>query len=1209
MALSNELISQFVKATQDKEETKKESTAYGKIVKQGDVEYVQLDGSDLLTPISSTTVVKDGDRVIVTIKNHEAIVTGDLTTPSASDKDVKEIGNKISEFEIVVADKVTTQDLEAINAYIEHIKAISGKYEELSAITAEIETLQAKYANMEHITAKDAEIINAEIESLKGEFAEFTQISTEDLEAINAEFDNIVAYNATFTYVSAEVLEAMKANINDLEVNKLDAKSAKITYANIDFSNIKEAAIEKLFTDSGIIKDLIMSDGKVTGELVGVTIKGDLIEGNTLKADKLVILGEDGLYYKLNVDALGETTASSDEKYQNGLDGSVIIAESITAEKVAVDDLVAFGATIGGYRINEHALYSGTKNSVSNTTRGVFLGDDGQVAIGDSNNYLKFFKDANGQYKLEIQASALKFGTGGTTVEDAINEVSNKAIISSVEQFYLSTSPTKLEGGSWSTDQPTWSEGKYIWRRTFITKGDGTTEYQPSANGVCITGNTGSSGNDGKGVKAITKYYLASVVGTVYDPPYIEWDGDISNSDMYGGVYYRVSDLTLSYEEIIGQTVYHYIDGNERSTILTEDRIQELAEGVYIIGEEVIVAKNSFAANDGSIFPSGIYFMYVSASTYISKLTLSMSTMIDGLEGWTTEIQTITPVKKYLWSYESIEYTDGTVTNTDTIIIGVYGKDGAPGPQGEKGETGKTGADGYTPIKGVDYFDGKDGKDGNGITSTTITYQASTSGTTIPTGSWSSTIPTVAAGSYLWTRTVTTYTSGDPTTAYSVGKMGSNGAAGAAGKGIKSAVSTYQTAVDGITIPTGDWMTSIPKTTADKPYLWTRTITTYTDDTTSTAYAIGATPEGIIVGGRNLLLNSSLTQNHDQWTISGDAVEITTIDDIDCTHITGALDTTTLISQDVIDKINLDDLSQTYVYSADVRIDNHVAGTTNPFVKLYFSGYYDDNGTSTWIGATTVSGVSDIKQYNNQGWTRMYWVVKFDKIPTHMSLYIYARDFTGDLYFKKLKLEKGNKATDWTPAPEDVDKDISERATNDDVNEIEEALGNRINEAQTTITALQGIISHLVTDANGGSLMTQTPDGWTFNMSSITGNLEAIQQAMESTNENQKETNEALQKLSDLVDNVVNKTAYVTISTDDNGDPCIELGKTDNAFKVRITNTAIDFLEGSTKIAYANNNTFYSVKIITQQIQIGEGPGFVWQTRANGNMGLTYISG
>lgn len=507
MALSSELISQFVKVTKDEKEPIKETTAYGKIVVKDGKEYVQLDGSELLTPISATTVVNDQDRVMVTIKNHTAIVTGDLTNPSASNKKVQEIGSKISEFEIIIADKVTTKQLEAEIAKIDKViadnfQATNAKFETIEGKVAEIDTIKA---NVVEVSGK-VTVNEASIKTLDANIATFKDVTANKIDAVEGNFNTLNSDYADFKVITTNKLSANEGNITKLQTEKLDAKTAEVTYANIDFSNIGEAAVEKLFSDSGIIKDLIMSDGKVTGELVGVTIKGDLIEGNTVKADKLVIQGEDGLYYKLNVNALGETTASSDEKYQNGLDGSIIVAESITAEKIAVDDLVAFGATIGGYHINNHSLYSGVKNSISNTTRGVYLGDDGQVNIGDSNNYLKFYND-NGTYKLEIQANSIRIGTSGKTVEEAVNEATeaaNSAIIESIEEFYKSTSSTTLSGGSWSTSQPTWTDGTYIWRRTLITYGDGSKKYSPSETGVCITGNTGITGPQGEqGIQGI----------------------------------------------------------------------------------------------------------------------------------------------------------------------------------------------------------------------------------------------------------------------------------------------------------------------------------------------------------------------------------------------------------------------------------------------------------------------------------------------------------------------------------------------------------------------------------------------------------------------------------------------------------------------------------------------------------------------------------
>lgn len=432
MALSNEIVSQFAKLTNGNKETEKEDILYGTVVISDGKKYVRLDGSNMDTPISSTTNIKANDRVMVMIKDHAAIVTGNITSPSADQESVDDLNNKtddisnqVTKFGIIVSYKISTDDITALNATFEAMKAISGKFSELDAVTAEIETLQAKIASVEYLDANDISAINAEIENIQAKFGSFTGVTTEDLNTFNAEITNLTARLGNFTYVSTEVLNAMKATIRDLDTKKLSAEQADLKYANIDFSNIGEAAIEKVFADSGIIKDLVVSGGKITGELVGVTIKGDLIEGNTIKADKLVVKGSDGIYYKLNFE--GGTFSEGEEVPTDGLHGSVIVANSITAEKISVKDLVAFGATIGGFHITNDSLYSGVKSTVDNTTRGIYLDNDGQIAFGDSNSYIKYYQDQNGDYKLEISAGSILIGSSGKNVETIVDDAQSTA--------------------------------------------------------------------------------------------------------------------------------------------------------------------------------------------------------------------------------------------------------------------------------------------------------------------------------------------------------------------------------------------------------------------------------------------------------------------------------------------------------------------------------------------------------------------------------------------------------------------------------------------------------------------------------------------------------------------------------------------------------------------------------------------------------------
>ena len=137
-------------------------------------------------------------------------------------------------------------------------------------------------------------------------------------------------------------------------------------------------------------------------------------------------------------------------------------------------------------------------------------------------------------------------------------------------------------------------------------------------------------------------------------------------------------------------------------------------------------------------------------STTVTYAASSSGTDIPA-SGWDASIPSVS-AGQYLWTRTVITYTDGSSSTSYSV-----------GMMGQTGAAGSTGAS------------------GKGVKSTAITYQKGTSGITAPTGTWASTIPSVAAGEYLWTRTVITYTDNTSSTSYSVGMMGQTGATGATG--------------------------------------------------------------------------------------------------------------------------------------------------------------------------------------------------------------------------------------------------------------------------------------------------------------------------------------------------------------------------------------------------------------------------------------------
>lgn len=278
------------------------------------------------------------------------------------------------------------------------------------------------------------------------------------------------------------------------------------------------------------------------------------------------------------------------------------------------------------------------------------------------------------------------------------------------------------------------------------------------------------------------------------------------------------------------------------------------------------------------------------------------------------------------------------------------------------------------------------------------------------------------SGTYIGT--CVDYTQNDPTnvSAYSwakikgeTGAKGDKGDTGASGKGVKSTAVTYQASSSGTTIPTGVWSATPPATSADKPYFWTRTIITYTDNTTSTAYNVGSTPEGIVVGGRNLATNTNKGTTGWGWNMQ-----------------TGGC-TKTLVSENGVDtcKLTRDSVAQTgwsvieFSYIGRSKWEADTNYTVSVDVKASVSTSMDPSFRHS---DSSNMLIQSCKAVNNKTvanvWTKLVWVVKSAAtLPRGTSQNTYFTGMnsgTGVSYqFKNLKIEKGNMATDWTPAPED----------------------------------------------------------------------------------------------------------------------------------------------------------------------------------------------
>ena len=440
-------------------------------------------------------------------------------------------------------------------------------------------------------------------------------------------------------------------------------------------------------------------------------------------------------------------------------------------------------------------LNGSTWTNISGATSSTYSIAPGNTTLFPSGTNVRTFRCiCNGDEKLSDSFTIAKLADGATGATGA----DGKGVSSTVTTYQASTSGTTAPTGTWSSTIPAVPAGQFLWTRTVInyTSGSPSTMYSVSKIGA-----DGTNGNAGNGVSSTVITYQASTSGTT--APTGTWSSSIPS--VPAGQY------------LWTRTVINYTSGSP-STIYSVGMIGKTgADGkdaytILLGNESHAFAGSTAAALAGSTTCS---VMAYKGATQVAATVGTISGLPTGMTASVASNGTTAPVITF-----TVTTSMKTASGTVNIPVTVDGKS-------------------FTKVFSYSIaFKGDTGSAGKGVKSTAIAYQASSSGTTTPTGTWSSSIPAVAAGQYLWTRTIITYTDDTTSTMYSVGRMGTNGTNGNAGNGVSSTTITYQASTSGTTAPTGTWNSSIPSVPAGQ-YLWTRTVINYTSGSPSTIYSVG----------------------------------------------------------------------------------------------------------------------------------------------------------------------------------------------------------------------------------------------------------------------------------------------------------------------------------------------------------------------------------
>ena len=414
-------------------------------------------------------------------------------------------------------------------------------------------------------------------------------------------------------------------------------------------------------------------------------------------------------------------------------------------------------------------------------------------------------------------------GPKGDRGNDGLPGKNGVGLKSTTITYGMSDSDTVMPT-SWTANPPILVKGKYLWTKTqwMYTDLSSETGYQKTyipQNGS--KGDDGLPGKDGVGLVNTTLRYAKSKSGV--DAP----TGSVV-AKFPGGfkpMGSQIDNIIMTGQRVRLEQGKTYVLSAETNGTFTNQHITSSGSSnatILIINASLktwqIISDSNTSKGTKYVHsrPTGEYEIRINTYTTDNSIWVKNIVFEDGT--WSPDIPTVNP-GEYLWTRTTWFYSDGTSEQGFSVA-----KMGEQGPKGDRGS------------------DGLPGKNGIGIRNTSVLYGLSASETVPPTA-WYQNPPALVKGQWFWTKTVWTYTDNTTETGYQKtyvardGNDGNNGIAGKDGVGIRSTTITYAQGTSGTVAPTTGWTNQVPNVPAGQ-YLWTKTVWSYTDNTSETGYSV-----------------------------------------------------------------------------------------------------------------------------------------------------------------------------------------------------------------------------------------------------------------------------------------------------------------------------------------------------------------------------------